>query len=138
VEGFDAGEKIMIDSGANLETAIIAIVGTAGGTILGTATDAGQIVIPVAKVSGFREGQTITIDAGDNSETAVIASIRRFGGTAIVLTSPLTHAHTAGSQVSGSGITLVSALIRSHAGGAQVRDNAPTPGAPNRYRRKVH
>src|SRR5215469_13321705 len=138
VDRFEAGEKIMIDSGANLETAVIAIVGTAGGTKLATASDAGQAVIPVGNIIGFREGQTITVDAGDNSENAVIASIRRFGGPAIVVTSPLSHAHTAGAQVSGSGITLASALTRSHASGARILDNGPTPGASNRYNGKTH
>jgi non-reducing end alpha-L-arabinofuranosidase len=138
VEGFDVGEKIMIDNGANLETAVIATVGTAGGTTLATATDAGQTVVPVANVAGFREGQTIGIDTGDNSDSAVIASIRRFAGPAIVVTSPLTHPHTAGTQVSGSGITLASALVRPHASGAHISDNSPTPGAANRYNRKVH
>ena len=138
VVGFEAGEKIMIDSGANLETATISTVGTAGGTTLVRATDAGQNVIPVANVIGFREGQTITIGADDDSENAVIASIRRFGGAALVVTSPLAHGHAAGTLVSGSGITLASALTRSHAVGAQIADNSPTPGAPNLHNRKAH
>jgi hypothetical protein len=135
VEGFDAGQKIMIDTGANLETAVIATVGTAGATTVGVTTDVGATVIPVASVIGFRDGQTITIDGGENSETAVIASIRRFGAApTITVTAPLTRAHEAGSQVSGSGITLTAALTRAHASGAQVTDNVPTPGAPNAYR----
>lgn len=138
VEGFRAGENIMVDTGANRETAIIATVGAAGGTTARSATDAGQTVIPVANVIGFREGQTISIDTGANAETAVIASIRRFGGSAIVVSAPLTRAHAAGAQVSGSGITLSSALTRAHASGAQVYDNVPTPGAANRYHRALH
>lgn len=135
VESFAAGQKIMLDTGANLETAVIANVGTAGATTIEHATDAGQTVIPVANVMGFREGETITIDTGDSSETAVIASIRRFGTMAIVAKAPLTHAHAAGAQVSGSGITLASGLTRAHANGTQVYDNTPTPGAPNHYRK---
>lgn len=131
VEGFDAGEKITIDTGADLETAVIATVGTAGGTTAGTATDVGAIVIPVASAIGFRDDQTITIDDGANSETAVVASVRRFGPSTITVTAPLTHAHAAGAQVSGTGITLIAALTRAHAAGAQVSDNVPTPGAPN-------
>ena len=46
--GFDAGQTIMIDTGANLETAVIATVGTAGATTVGAATSAGATVIPVA------------------------------------------------------------------------------------------
>jgi hypothetical protein len=131
VEGFDVGEKITIDTGADLETAVIATVGTAGGTTAGTATDVGAIVIPVASAIGFRDDQTITIDDGANSETAVVASVRRFGPSTITVTAPLTHAHAAGAQVSGTGITLIAALTRAHAAGAQVSDNVPTPGAPN-------
>jgi non-reducing end alpha-L-arabinofuranosidase len=138
VEGYDAGQKIMIDAGANLETAVIATVGTAGATTVSTATDAGATAIPVANAIGFRDGQTITIDSGANSETAVVASVRRFGGTTIAVTGPLTHTHAAGVQISGTGITLASALTRVHASGAQVTDNVPTPGAPNRYYRRTH
>ncbi|HXP09711.1 MAG TPA: lamin tail domain-containing protein, partial [Acidobacteriaceae bacterium] len=137
VEGFDAGEKIMIDTGADLETAVIATVGTAGATTLGAPTDSGATVIPVAGTNGFREGQTITIDDGANAETAVVLSVRRFGTTTITVNAPLTHAHAAGSQVSGTGITLAAGLTRTHAAGAQVTDNVPTPGAPNRYYRKA-
>ena len=137
VEGFDAGEKIMIDTGANLETAVIATVGTAGATTMGAPTDSGATVIPVAGTNGFREGQTITIDDGANAETAVVLSVRRFGTTTITVNAPLTHAHAAGSQVSGTGITLAAGLTRTHAAGAQVTDNVPTPGAPNRYYRKA-
>ena len=136
VEGFDAGEKITIDRGANVETAVIAKVGTAGATTVGTSTDAGATVIPVASVIGFREGQTITMDSGANAETAVVASVRRFGATSITVATPLTHAHAPGAQVSGTGIDLGAALTRAHAVGAQIYDNVPTPGAPNHYLRR--
>ena len=138
VEGFEAGEKIMIDTGANLENAVIANVGTPGAATVGGSTDAGATVIPVSAVLGFRDGETITIDEGANAETATITSIRRFGSTAIVVATPLTHAHAAGAQVSGSGIILSSALTRAHVIGVQVTDDVPTPGAPNHYVRKSH
>ena len=103
----------MIDTGANLETAVIATVGTAGATTVGAATDAGATVIPVASAIGFSAGQTITIDSGANQETAVVASITEVGGDAtITVAAPLTHAHAAGAQVSGTGITLTLALTR--------------------------
>jgi Alpha-L-arabinofuranosidase B, catalytic/Lamin Tail Domain/NPCBM-associated, NEW3 domain of alpha-galactosidase len=136
VEGFEAGRKIMIDSGANLETAVIATVGTAGATTVGKATRTGATFIPVASAIGFRDGQTITVDSGANSETAVIVSVRRFRAAAIIVAAPLTHAHTAGAKVSGTGITLTASLTRPHARGAQVNDNVPTPGAPNHYYRR--
>ena len=133
VEGFEAGQKITIDAGTNLENAVIATVGSAGATSMSTAASAGATVIPVAGAVGFRDGQTIAIDSGANAETAVVSSIRRFGATAITVTAPLTHAHASGAQVSGTGITLASPLTQAHAIGAQVSDNAPTPGAPNHY-----
>ncbi len=136
VEDFNAGQKIMIDTGVNLERAVIAKVGSAGATTVNTATEAGATAMAVAGATGFRKGQTITIGSDTNSETAVIASVRRSGGASITLTAPLKHAHTAGAQVSGTGITLAFALTRAHAIGAQVTDNVPTPGALNRYNRK--
>ena len=146
VAGFDAGQRIIIDTGANRETAVIATVGTAGGTTVETATDAGATVIPVANAFGFSAGQTITIDSGANRETVVVASIaggrrgfRGFGrgrggrGASITITAPLTRAHAEGAQVSGSGITLTTALTKAHESGAPVAGNMPTPGAPNQY-----
>ncbi len=138
VAGFSAGETIRIDPGANLETAVIATVGTAGATTVGTATGARTSVIPVASVTGFSDGQTITIDSGANSETAVIVSIRRFGAATITVASPLTLAHPAGAQVSGTGISLSSPLTRGHASGAPVSGATSTPGAPNHYSRRSH
>jgi hypothetical protein len=136
VEGFAAGQTIMIDTGANQETVVIATVGTPGATTVNTATGVGATTIPVANAFGFRPGQTITINSGASSETAVVASGGRRGAPAITVAAPLKHAHGAGAQVSGSGITLTTALTRAHASGAQVADNLPTPGAPNRYSRR--
>ncbi len=137
VAGFDPGQKIMIDTGANLETAVIATVGTAGATTLATGVGVGATVIPVASAIGFRDGQAITIDSGADSETAFVVSVRRFGGTTITIASPLTHAHAASVTVSGTGITLSGALAKAHARGAQVTDNVPTPGTPNRFNRRA-
>ncbi|HEU5235232.1 MAG TPA: arabinofuranosidase catalytic domain-containing protein [Terriglobales bacterium] len=138
VEGFEVGQKITIDTGANEENGVIATVGTSGATTVDTSTGAGVSVLPVANPIGFRDGQTITIDSGANSETAVIASIRRFGASSITVSAPLTHAHAAGAQVSGSGISVTNALTRSHAIGAQIYDGVPTPGAPNHYSERPH
>jgi len=133
VEGFDAGEKVMIDQGASMESAVIATVGTAGGTTIRTPTAAGANTIPVAGTMGFKEGQDISIDNGADSETAVIARIARFPSPAITVAAPLVHAHSANATVSGTGITLAAPLTRAHDTGAQVSDNSPTPGAPNQY-----
>ncbi|MDR3737087.1 MAG: alpha-N-arabinofuranosidase, partial [Acidobacteriaceae bacterium] len=135
VEEFHVGQTLLIDSGANLETAVIATVGTAGATTVRTATGVGATVIPAANVDGFSKGQTITIDSGANSETAVVSSIRRFGA-AITVAAPLTRVHAACSLISGTGISLTAALTKAHTSGAQVSDNVPTPGAPNQYHRR--
>jgi hypothetical protein len=134
VEGFRAGQTVIVDSGAKSETAVIATVGTAGATTIRSGTDVGATVLPAASVAGFSKGQTITIDSGANFETAVVSSIRDYGST-LTLTAPLTHAHVPGVQISGTGISLTTALAKAHASGAQVSDNLPTPGAPNQYHR---
>jgi non-reducing end alpha-L-arabinofuranosidase len=137
VAGFDAGQTVMIDAGANLEPAVIASVGTAGATTASIAIGAGATVIHVANAFGVSDGQTITIDDDANAETAVVTAVARFPGR-INLAAPLTHAHAAGVQVSGTGITLTTALTRAHARGAQVTDDIPTPGEPNKYLRKTN
>jgi len=139
VAGFDAGQRIMIDTGANRESAVIETVGTAGATTVGAAIDAGATVIPVASVMGFDDGQTISIGSDPDSEMAVVASVRRFGSTTITVSAPLALAHRIGTQVSGSGITLATALARAHDSAAQVAGSPPpTPGAPNMYYKRLY
>jgi hypothetical protein len=139
VADFGAGQTILIDTGADLESAVIATVGSAGATRMRAATDVGATVIAVLNVIGFSAGQTIAIDSGANHETAVIASVAfGFRGSTITVTAPLTFAHGAGAQVSGSGITLTTALTKAHGSGTQVARSLPTPGAPNRYYRTDH
>ncbi len=142
VADFAAGQMLLIDTGANLETAVIVAVGTAGATRLGAGTKAGATVISIPSAIGFSAGQAITIDSGAKQETAVVASIGRVfgpggpgpGGSAtITVAEPLEFAHAAGAQVSGTGITLAAALTKAHAAGAQVGVNVATPGAPNKY-----
>jgi non-reducing end alpha-L-arabinofuranosidase len=137
VADFAAGQTIFIDTGTNRETAVIATVGTPGGTTVGTATELGATSIPVANAAGFGPGQSITIDSGTNLETAVVASVnvgRRGGfGSSITVTAPLTMAHAVDAQVSGSGITFAAELTKAHDRGAQIVGGVPTPGAPNQY-----
>ena len=142
VADFTAGQMIIVDTGANRETAVIATVGTAGESTVRTNTEVGATLITVASAFGFSTGQTITIDNGANRETAVVASItggfrgfgdRRGGGATISVAAPLAIAHTVDAQVSGSGITLTTALTRAHETGAPIASNLPTPGAPNQY-----
>ena len=133
LDGFRAGDTVTIDSGANLESAVIAKVGSAGATTARAATAAGETTIPVAATFGFTTGQTVSVDTGANAESAVIASILRSPVPAIVVTAPLAQAHGAGARISGTGITLTTALTKAHAGASQVADHFPTPGAPNQY-----
>jgi hypothetical protein len=140
VANFGAGQTIIIDTGANRETAVIATVGTPGGTMVRTATDVRATVIPVASAAGFSAGQTITIDSGANREMAVVASSTGGGrggpgGATVTIAAPLTFAHAVDAEVSGTGITLTTALTVAHDRGAQVAGNVPTPGAPNQYYR---
>ncbi|AXC15854.1 hypothetical protein ACPOL_6642 [Acidisarcina polymorpha] len=136
VTGFEPGQTIRIDAGADLETAVIATVGTPGASTVSTAVAAGATLVPVVSGTGFSAGQTITIDSGANAETAVIASIRRSGGAMITIKAPLNRAHADGVPVSGTGITLTTALTRNHLSGTPVADNVPTPGGTNQYRRR--
>jgi hypothetical protein len=136
VEGFRPGQSVLMDAEADLETAVISTVGTAGATTLVGSTAIGATVLPAANVTGFHKGQTISIGDGPNSETAVVFAVRARGGDTITLTEPLARVHASGDQISGSGITLTAPLTRTHASGTQVSDNVPTPGAPNRYEAK--
>jgi len=137
VADFRAGQTVMVDTGANRETAVIAAVGTPGATITGSAIPAGATVIPVASVNGFTVGQAIMIDNGANGEAAVVAAVNAGRtGPAITLTAPVARAHAAGVVIAGTGITLGTALTRTHAAGTQILTDLPTPGAPNRYSRR--
>lgn len=147
VADLSAGQKIIIGKGTNSETAVIAAVGTPGGTTVGTSAGTGMKVILVVSVEGFNPGQSITIGSGKNIETVVIASVapgrRRFGGApgnvpadTIKVTTSLKYSHAAGSQVSGSGIILADPLTLAHERGTQIASSLPTPGEPNQYFRK--
>lgn len=140
VDGFAAGRSVVIDAGAERETAVIAMVGTPGATMVERATAAGDTEIQVGDLTGFTEGQTVTVGSGAGLETAVVAdtdfSFNGFGNPptlTLIVTRPLTRAHAVGAQVSGSGITLTTGLTRAHESGVPLVDEVPTPGAPNRY-----
>lgn len=144
VADFVVGQMILVDSGANRETAVIAAIGTSGGTTVATATAADATMIPVASAAGFSAGQTIIVGNGASSETAVVASVagggrggRGPGVASITLTAPTKIAHDVGAQVTGTGITLAAALTRAHESGASVTGGLPTPGAANQYVKKI-
>lgn len=149
VADFVNGQKVIIGAGANSETAVIAIVGTAGSTTLGTAAEAGAKSLAIANAEGFIAGQSVIVDDGTNRETATVASVtvvrRRMGGggaattpmDTLTLTAPLKKAHLSGVQVSGTGITLARPLTKSHESGTPVTGGLPTPGGPNQFTRKL-
>ncbi|HLN22214.1 MAG TPA: arabinofuranosidase catalytic domain-containing protein [Bacteroidales bacterium] len=142
VSDFTSGQKITIGIGTSKEVAVIAEIGTSGGTSAGAAISQGVRSIPVNSAEGFYTGQTITIDDGANLESAVVASTfaarRRPGAPSVQMDSirvstPLKFAHAAAAQVSGSGITLANPLKGRHEAGSQVAGSVPTPGEPNQY-----
>ena len=130
VTGFVANQPVMVDSGANAESAVITQVGTAGAARSGAAVAAGATTIPVAGApGGFAVGQVIAID-NENATVAAIAGGR--GGVTVTVAAPLAAAHAAGALVSGTGLTLRAPLAKPHAAGAQVAADLPTPGAANK------
>ena len=48
------GQTIIIDTGANIKNAVVAIVETPGATTVGTATTVGATVIPAGNAAGSR------------------------------------------------------------------------------------
>jgi len=133
VDGFRAGQTVMIGMGADVETATVASVGTPGASTTDGAVAAGATSIPVANAFGFRPGQSIVIGTGADAETATVSAGGRRGAPTVTIDAPLKTAHAAGTQVAGTGITLTSGLARTHANGSSVADNLPTPGAANKY-----
>ena len=134
VAGFAAGQTVMIGSGAEMETAVIAGMGMAGATHTVAATEVGATVIPIAAAGGFSPGQTITIDSGANQEMAVVtAASGGRGGARLTISAPLKLAHASGAHIFGGGITLRTVLAKTHDGGAPVVTDLPTPGAANSY-----
>jgi len=131
VTGFVANQTVMVDSGANAESAVISQVGTAGAARSGAAVAAGATTIALTGggPGGFAVGQAIMID-NESASVAAISGGR--GGVTVMVAAPLASAHAAGALVSGTGITLRAPLAKAHAAGAQVTADLPTPGAPNK------
>ena len=137
VADFAAGQTIMIDAGASLETAVIAKVGTAGRVRLTPpriwARPFSLSPMRRASVSARRSPLTVAerLRRRLSPPRVGAAEARRhnYGH------SPLKLAHAASAQVSGSGITITGALTRAHSSGSQVVGGVPTPGATNKYSR---
>ncbi len=145
VTGFAISNTISIDTGANMETAMIAAVGTAGATGTGiTLTTptalahtgavtvativavAGSTNVKVASVTGISVTDTMLIDYGTTGvETRTVAAVGTAGatGTGVTLTLALasTHFGAAAVRTLGSGITFTPTLSLAHAVTATIR-----------------
>ncbi len=149
-----------IDSGANLETAVIATVGAGGSTTAAVASSAGDTNLKIASVSGIAAGNTLWIDAGANLETAVVASVGTGGNTTLSAATDIgatnikigstsglnpngaitidsgANAETAtiyqvgGSGTGGTGINLYAPLTKAHASGAIITGSGVNFTAP--------
>lgn len=145
-----AGDRLTIDTGADLESAIVTNVGSAATTTTLAApaaagdtdikvTSNGQVCFPPYGCFGtptFAAGDTITIGSGSRAESATIQSVGSAGanGTGLTLTAPLASAEPSGATVfdPGSGITLATPLSRPHAAGVTVTtDDQPVVGDAN-------
>ncbi len=101
VANFKIGQTVIIDAGANRETAVIAGIGTAGATVTNAASAAGATVIPTASGAGFAPGESITIGSGADRETATVISTAGSRGAArVIVAAPLTSAHPVGTMIS--------------------------------------
>ena len=134
VNGFAAGQKVVIDAGANRETAMVAAVGAAGAGTMTAAAEAGANLVVVTAGGGFQAGQTVSVGRGAEAETVAVASAANSrAGTRLTLAGKLGRAHAAGTVVAGSGITLTGKLGRTHAAGSGVVAGESTAGAANEF-----
>jgi hypothetical protein len=105
VTGFQVGDTITIDSGANLETRTITAVGTAGTNGTGLTLNAPLTIVhaqgaPVRNPS--RPGTGVTFEPALTQGYAVGATVST-PGTGITFTPALDAAHASGVTVTGSG-----------------------------------
>ena len=124
VTGFAAGDTILVDPGANQETATIASVGTAGDTGSGLTLTSNLTVVHATGLSVIdlsKPGTGVTFTPALSNGHAVGASITD-PGSGVTFSPAVTHAHAAGTTIRGlgSGITFSPALSSGHATGAAV------------------
>src|SRR3954451_22604764 len=153
-----AGQQIVIDSGANQETATIAKALSPPSTQVTTLTNAasaGATQIRLASYSGECPGaatgcgtnatnppstntnapiagQPIVLDPGPNQEVVYVAkhiSPWPATGPNVVLTAPLAKDHAAGVSTAAQTVTLTAPLTLAHANGATVSQPRPVISA---------
>src|SRR3954454_4707175 len=140
-----AGQQIVIDTGANQETATIAKpIGRPSTqvTTLTNAASAGATQIRLASCSGELSGATppstntnapiagqpIVLDPGPNQEVVYVAkhiSPWPATGPNVVLTAPLAKDHAAGVSTAAMSVTLTAPLTKAHASGVTVSNPRP-------------
>ena len=144
-----AGQQIVIDSGANQETATIAKALSPAATHVTTLTNAasaGATQIRLASYSGELTGanppstntnapiagQPIVLDPGPNQEVVYVAkhiSPWPATGPNVVLTAPLAKDHAAGVSTAAMSVTLTAPLTLPHASGITVSNPRPVISA---------
>jgi type 1 glutamine amidotransferase len=143
--GLRPGQQVVIDSGANQETATIAKTlspAATHATTLSNAASAGATQIRLASYSGELTGanppstntnapiagQPIVLDTGANQEVIYIKkhiSPWPATGPNVVLTAPLAKDHAAGTTTSAMSLTLTAPLTLAHASGVTVSNPRP-------------
>src|SRR4051794_21419840 len=147
--GLRPGQQVVIDSGANQETATIAKALSPAAThvtTLSNAAAAGATQIRLASYSGELSGanppstntnapiagQPIVLDPGPNQEVVYIAkhiSPWPATGPNVVLTAPLAKGHAAGVSTAAMSVTLTAPLTLAHASGVTVSNPRPVISA---------
>jgi hypothetical protein len=145
ITGFAAGKKIVIGSGDDAETAVIASVGTAGlggtGITLKAPTkiahvgpvavtqipaQSGSTNLKLVSVAGIAPGDSLTIDTGANTQTVTVTAVGTAGsdGTGVTVRPALSGDHTGTVAVhdDGTGVSFKPALAAGHVAGAAVTD----------------
>jgi hypothetical protein len=125
VTGLTVGDKFIVDTGANLESAKIASIGTAGATGTGVTLATPLTLAHASGVTSRDAGTGVTLAAPLTLAHATGVAARDLG-LGITLTAPLTKVHASGvaTRDAGTGITLTAPLTKAHATG----DAANTPG----------
>ena len=152
---FAAGQTVNIDTGANLETATVAVAGVGGSTTLGLPTAVDDVVIKVPSITSFVAGGTIYIDQGVNIEPAVVATVGTAGastvrtatlagatnipvvsstgfatGNTITIDSGANLETAVIASTSSGSVTVTAPLANAHAVGVQVSGSGITLTAP--------
>jgi type 1 glutamine amidotransferase len=142
-----AGQKIVIDSGANQETATIdkaLFVGnqtqatmnstltnaaSAGATQIRIAGYSGEIIgnnPPSTNTNAVIDGQPLVLDPGPNQEVIYVKkkiSPWPATGPNVILSAPLTKDHAAGVTTAPQTVTLTAPLTKAHANATTVTTN---------------